>query len=78
MSGEIENYSKQNYTQDLHQKDKHIDCPLWKIVGTNLTVDDGRTSTNEPENKNLMTIHKALHIDRRCVSKKEGRGRARI
>ena len=49
-------------------------CPPRKILGTILKVDEKRTSQNAPENKKLLTMHKALHtrdnVNRLYVSRK--------
>ena len=60
--------------------DKHLSCPLRKILGTIFKVDERRTSTNGVENKKT---HNVLHIwnniDGLYESKKEGgRGPANI
>ena len=39
--------------------DKHRGCLPYKMLGTIFEVDEGRTSTNGPEDK--KTMHKALH-----------------
>ena len=39
------------YGKKSHQRDKHLSCPPRKIRGTILKLDEGRTSTNWPENK---------------------------
>ena len=54
-------------------------CPSRKILGKILKVDDGRTSTNVPETRKLILMHKALHpgdgVDRLYLSRKDGRRR---
>ena len=46
---------KDSQNQDLQQKslqrNKHLGCPPCKILGTILEMDEGRTSTNGPEDK---------------------------
>ena len=34
-----------------HQRDKHLSCPPCKVLRNILKVNEGRTSTNTPENK---------------------------
>ena len=50
-----------NLLQKSHQKDTYMGCTPCKILGTILIVDEGRTSTNGPEGKKTMTMHRALH-----------------
>ena len=45
------NTRNQIISQKSHQRDKCLGCPPSKILGIILKVDEGRTSTNEPENK---------------------------
>ena len=40
-----------NLQQVFHQRDKYLGCPLYKILGTALKMDEGRISTNEPGDK---------------------------
>ena len=62
--------------QEPYKKNKSLDCPPIQIIGTICEVDQKRTLKNAPENKNVLTMHKALHprddIDRLYVLRKEG------
>ena len=53
-----------------------MNCPPYKILGTILEKDDGRTSTNGPITRKLIMMHKVIHlrdnIDRLYMSRKEG------
>ena len=42
--------------QESHKKVKHLGCPPCKIIGTILEIDDGRTSTNEQEDKKVNDV----------------------
>ena len=37
--------------KEYHQKDKHLSCPLYKILGTILEMEARRTQKNKPEDK---------------------------
>ena len=37
-------------SQKCNERDKHLKCPSRKILGIILNVNEGRTSTNDPEN----------------------------
>ena len=37
--------------QEYHQRDQHLGCPSFKILGTILEMDEGRTSINGPADK---------------------------
>ena len=53
------------YSRNHFKRDKHLYRFPCKILRTILEMDEGRTLTNEPENKKkkkqLMIMHKALH-----------------
>ena len=61
------------YRRNPYQMDKHLACPLCRILGTILKINKGVTHTNVPEDK-LMTMHMALqprdYINRQCVQKR--------
>ena len=42
---------KQTISQKSHQWYKYLGCPPPNLLGIVLEVDEGRTSTNGPENK---------------------------
>ena len=68
----------QTILQEAHKQNKHLGYPRRKILRNILEVDDGRTSTNRPENKKTNDDAKNLHpkydIDRLYVLRKGGRG----
>ena len=69
-------------TRQLYCRTKHLGCLPHKIVGTILEVDEGRTSTNESENKKTNDDAQGLTLERwhrLDVSRTErGRGLASI
>ena len=40
-----------NQTQESHQRNKHLSCPIGKILGTILTMNEKRTRSNGQEEK---------------------------
>ena len=51
----------QSLQLESRREDKYLGCSSFKIFRTILKMDKGRTSTNGPKEKKLMTMHKTLH-----------------
>ena len=66
----------QTLLQKSHKRDKHLGSPSWRVLGTILRMNKGRTSTNEPEDKKVdddaQSLTSRKDIDRLtiCVKKR--------
>ena len=64
ISVERENFWKPNLQQESHQRDKHLDSSLCKILGISHEIDEERTSLNEPEDKKTNDDAQSLTSER--------------
>ena len=69
-------------SRNVHQKNKPLCSPPYKILGTILNMNKGVTQTNQLKDKVIDKMHNAFHprndIDRLYVSSKRGRGLSSI